>query len=189
MEKSVFLKFANALGFKLNEDEVIATNEGATKPDNWDELTEEEQAAWNKENMPKANVQVKPKEQPAPKAQPAPVEIPAEIMQLNALIQELGGVPAFRTLLLSAATVTANALSQEEAEKDTLVASILANHAEQFEEDELKELDLPVLRKMSVALAPKHRIDYTALGGMNANAKDNDKIAPRPSFLTRQKAN
>lgn len=175
MEKNVFLKFAKSLGFNINEDAIIDNEYDMAYPDNWDEMSEEEQMKWKEEHKVMANVQ-----KPEPK--PASV-IPAELMQLNALVKEVGGVSALRDLLLSAATVTANALTQEEQERETLTASILANSSE-FSEEELKSVETPILRKLATVAVPR-MTNYASLGSVNANAKD--KIAPRPSFFLNKK--
>jgi len=192
MDKTLFQKFARTLGFNVSADAIqTITNEAeydADYPDNWDEMTEDEKEAWKQEHMVKAQAQDKPKK-PAPK-EPAPTpELPDEVLQFSSLIKELGGVDSLRTLLLSAATVTANALTQEEAERGKLVDAIIANSADQFSKDELEEIELPVLRKMASALTPQMQrapVDYGALGSVQNKGKD--KIAERPVFLLNRKA-
>ena len=188
MDKLVFRKFAKLVG---NEEDLVplANEYDEEYPDNWDEMSEDMKDEWKKAHMMKANADDKPEVKTAPvqNQRPAPVipqkiEIPAEIMQLNALVKEIGGTEALRTLLLSAATVTANALAREETEKCELVSVIKANSAEFNDEKELEALPVSVLRKMAAAL-PGVMVDFEPLAP-RLNASDaKDKIAPRPSIL------
>lgn len=190
MDKLVFRKFAKLVG--NDEDLVPLANEyDENYPDNWDTMTDAEKEAWKSKHMMKANADDKPVQEPqvqpptkaptVPAPAPQKAEIPAEIMQLNALVKRIGGVEALETLLLSAATVTANALTREEAEKAEYVEIIKANSAE-FEDDELKDLPVSVLRKMANSL-PGVEINFEPLAP-RLNAKDvKDKITPRPSIL------
>ena len=145
MDKLVFRKFAKLVG---NEEDLVpfANEYDEEYPDGWDEMSEEKQAEWKKAHMMKANAD-QPEVIPAPvqNQRPAPVipqraEIPAEIMQLNALVKEIGGTEALRTLLLSAATITANIMAKEETEKGELISVIKANSAEFDDEKELEAL-------------------------------------------------
>lgn len=184
MDKKTFRSFAKLVG---NEEDLlpIANEYDEAKPDNWDDMSEEEQKAWEEEHMVKAQVQTKPEPKAEPKPEPkspAP-KIPEGIMQLNSLVEELGGIEAFKGLLLSAATITANALTQEESERDQLVKSIIANSAEQFAEDDLADVPLPTLRKMAAVTSSPLGVDYSLFGAVNVNAHKGDDVAEMPNIF------
>lgn len=156
-------------------------------PDNWDQMSPEDQAAWKDKHM-MANAQIEPAAQPATPAvtsdtataQPAKMEVPAEITQLTGLVKEVGGVDALKTLLVNAAKLTVSAQATEEQERASLSATIKANSAE-FSDDELKELPIGTLRKVANSLQPVF-VDYSGFAPrMMANKAD--QIAPRPSLL------
>lgn len=183
MDKLTFRKFAKLVG---NEDDLlpIANEYDEQKPDNWDDLSEEEQKKWEEEHMVKTQAQDKPEPKAEPKKEPkAPApQIPEGIMQLNSLVDELGGVEALKGLLLSAATITANALTQEEQERDELVKSIIANSADQFVGDDLADVPLPTLRKMAAVTSPIG-VDYSLFGAVNANAHKGEDVAVMPNIF------
>lgn len=183
MDKMTFRKFAKLVG---NEEDLlpIANEYDEAKPDNWDDMSEEEQKAWEEEHMVKAQVQTKPepKDEPKPEPKTLATKIPEGIMQLNSLVEELGGIDAFKGLLLSAATITANALTQEEKERDELVKSIIANSADQFAEDDLDDVPLPTLRKMAAVTSPIG-VDYSLFGAVNANAHKGEDMAVMPNIF------
>lgn len=192
MDTLLFRKFARMVG---NEDDLIPlVNEKYDEayPDNWDELTPEEQDEWKKAHAVTANVQEnKPVQQAQQPATPAPIantrtvvaqaELPEEVKQLSALVRRVGGVRALETLLLSAATVTSNALQQEEDEKENLIKLIKANSAE-FSPEELDEVPVKVLRKMAKAYEAPF-VNYGPLGSRFRENDLKDQIAPRPSVL------
>lgn len=180
MDKLTFRKFAKLVG---NEGDLlpIANEYDEPKPDNWDDMSEEEQKAWEEEHMVKNQAQAKPEPKPETKSAPAP-QIPEGVMQLNALVEELGGVEALKGLLLSAATITANALSQEEEEHDKLVKTIIANSANQFTEADLTDVPLPTLRKMA-AVTSSIGVDYSMYGAVNVNAHKGDDMAVMPNIF------
>lgn len=157
-------------------------------PDNWDQMSPEDQVAWKDKHMMRPNEQQQPTAQnvsantaqPAQPAPPARAEIPAEITQLTGLVQEVGGVDALRTLLVNAAKLTVSAQATEEQERANLSATIKANSAE-FSDEELKTLPLGTLRKVANSLQPVF-VDYSGFAPrMMANKAD--QIAPRPSLL------
>jgi hypothetical protein len=172
MDKKTFRSFAKLVG---NAEDLlpIANEYDEDKPDNWDELSEEEQKKWEEEHMVKAQAQAKPEPKTELKPSPAP-QIPEGIMQLNVLVEELGGIEAFKNLLLSAATITANALSQEEKEHAELVKTIVANAADQLTPDDLADVPVATLRKMAAVTSSPIGVDYSLFGAVNVNAKGED---------------
>lgn len=177
MDKTTFRKFARLVG---NEEDLLPLE----SDDIEDEPIVNEDG--EEEEVPvQANAQKPeslPEQKPVQKSVSKPAEIPAEIAQLNTLVTELGGVDALKTMLLAAATVTANSMQQEANERDTLTQVIMTNSAGQWEEEDLKEIPLPALRKIAATFGPTRHVDYGALGAVNSNAKK-DAIAPRPSFF------
>jgi hypothetical protein len=198
MDKKTFYKFAKLVG---NEADLIPLeNEkyDMAMPDNWDEMSPEDQATWKEKHMMKANEQIEPAAQPAAivtpaktvgvipnAAQPAKVEIPVEIAQLTGLVKEVGGVDALKTLLVNAAKVSISAQATEDQERTSLTEVIKTNSAD-FTDDELKEMPIGTLRKVANSVRPI-AVDYSGFSPrMTANAKD--QIAPRPSLLLNQQA-
>jgi hypothetical protein len=186
MDKTTFRKFAKLVG---NEADLkpLANEYDESMPENWDDMSEEEQAAW-KEKHVKANTQIEPAVQPATPAvtsnaqtaPPARVEVPAEIAQLAGLVKEVGGVDALKTLLVNAAKVSVSARAAEEQERASLTAKVKANSAE-FGDEELKEMPIGTLRKVANSLQPI-TVDYSGFAPRMA-ANKSDQIAPRPSLL------
>lgn len=191
MDKKTFYKFARLVG---NEADLksLANEYDEAMPDNWDEMSEADQAAWKEKHM-KANEQSEPAAQPAAPAvtsntqaaQPARVEIPAEIVQLTGLVKEVGGVEALKTLLVNAAKVSVNAQAAEDQERSTLTAKVKANSAE-FTDEELKAMPIGTLRKFANSLQPVF-VDYSAFASRTV-ANQADQVAPRPSLLLNQQA-
>ena len=192
MDQKTFYKFAKLVG---NEADLkpIANAYDEAMPDNWDEMSPEDQAAWKEKHM-KANEQIEPAAQPAApavtsNAQPAPaarMEVPAEIAQLSGLVKEVGGVDALKTLLVNAAKVSVNAQTAEDQERAALTAKVKANSAE-FTDDELKEMPIGTLRKFADSLQPVF-VDYSGSAPRMA-ANRADLVAPRPSLLLAAKQN
>lgn len=188
MDSKTFRKFAKLVG---NEADLVplANEYDEAMPENWDEMSPEEQAAWKEKHM-MANEGEKPAPQVAAPAvtsnaqpaQPARVEIPAEITQLTGLVKEVGGVDALKTLLVNAAKVSVNAQAAEDQERTALIATIKANHTNgDFTDDELKAMSIGMLRKFANALQPIF-VDWSpAAPRMSANQAD--QVAPRPSLL------
>lgn len=193
MDPKIFRQFAKFVG---NADDLkpLANEYDESMPDNWDEMSEADQAAWKEKHM-KANEQIEPAVQPAAPAvtsnaqpaQPARVEIPAEVTQLTGLIKEVGGVDALKTLLVNAAKVSVNAQAAEDQERTALIGTIKANSASgDFTDDELKAMPLGTLRKFAGALQPVF-VDYSAVAPRTV-ANRSDQVAPRPSLLLNQQA-
>jgi len=181
--KELVVKFAKQLGLIVNEDALVENEDyDAAYPDNWDEMTEDEKMAWKEEHkMQKQMNEKKPAPAPVSNEKIPALVIPTELMQFNSLIKEIGGVQALRELLLSAATVTANELSKEEQERETLTASIVANSSG-FTAEDFENVETPILRKMAGAFTPNfQRVNYAGLGSVAQNA--GSKVAPRPSVF------
>ena len=179
------------MGLHVNAEDIHPvenTKFDIAMPDNWDEMSPEDQATWKEKHMMKANEVDKPIPQPAvpaatsnaSTAQPARVEIPAEIMQLTGLVKEVGGVDALKSLLVNAAKVSISAQAAEDQERNTLTAKVKANSAE-FTDEELKAMPIGTLRKIANSLQPI-AMDYSGLASRMA-ANQADQVAPRPSLL------
>jgi hypothetical protein len=185
MDKTTFRKFAKLVG---NEADLkpLANEYDESMPENWDEMSEEEQAAWKEKHMvanedkptpPAATPAVTSNAQAAP---PAKVEVPAEITQLAGLVKEVGGVDALKTLLVNAAKISVSAQAEEDLERASLTAKVKANSVE-FGDEELKEMPIGTLRKVANSLQPI-TVDYSAVAPRTV-ANKADQIAPRPSLL------
>lgn len=195
MEKGKFAQLAELFGFKVNEEsiEVVANEYDMAYPDNWDEMSEDEQAAWKKEHM-KSNAQ-KPA-QPAQKPQPSqPSQQPSQanqpspeyenLVQLNQLIKDIGGMPAFKGLLLNAVEAVESHQKTEEQERKILISAIVANSSS-FKSEDLEEMDVPILKKLAdglVSTAMQSNVDWRMLGARTLSHNKEEDVANPPSFL------
>lgn len=169
MEKGKFAKLAEFFGIKVNEDalELIANEYDADMPENWDELSEDEQKAWKEKHMMKENAQTPPapKQEPPPAKTPKPAPAADEnTIWLNGLIEGIGGREAFQALLLGAVKAVEIQQNSEKSEKETVIASLVLNSDGRLTEDELKDVDLPVLQKMAKVIVPQQLVDYRMQG-------------------------
>lgn len=200
MEKTTFQKLAELFGFKVNADaiETLKTNEGMNYPDNWDEMDEDEQAAWKSEHMKgnSSDEDDEPEPKPAPKTVARNARRPASkpgqdpdysnLLKLNSLIDEIGGFDAYKGLLLSAVEAVENFQAQHNQERDSLVAAIVANSAGEFEEADLADVPVPVLQKMSRTLSPAGHdvsVDYSMLNPRPLKTNKED-VAAMPDLLS-----
>lgn len=203
MDKSTFRKFARLVGNEADLTPLENAKFDMAMPDNWDQMSADEQAAWKDKHMMANAEEPEPAPQPAAPAvtsnaaapatptqsaklaQPARVEIPTEIQQLTGLVKEVGGVDALKTLLVNAAKLSVSAQATEDQERAALTETIKANSAE-FADDELKSLPIGTLRKVAHSLQPVF-VDYSGFAPrMVANKAD--QVAPRPSLLLNQQA-
>jgi len=178
-QKSLLVRFAESLGFQINEEaiqELNANEYDMAYPDNWDEMSEEEQMAWkekHKKEMPKAN-QDEPEE---PKQNT--VKLPENLVKLNALIEEMGGIDAYKGLLLGAVEAVESMQQNQEVERANLVATLVNNSA--ITEDELKDVETSTL-KLMVKTIPTRNVDYSMLGA-GSMQHNKDEVAEMPDIF------
>lgn len=187
MEKSKFAQLAQFFGIKVNEEslELIANEYDAEKPDNWDEMSEEEQNAWKEKHMVTANAETPAT--PAPAKTPAPVKANAEktdenLIWLNNLIKDIGGREAFQGLLQGAVKAIEMQQNHEASERETVIAALVHNSNGQLTAEELKDMDLPVLQKMAKVIVPQQFADYSLLSASTIKANKDD-VAVMPNIF------
>ena len=105
------------------------------------------------------------KQEATPVANAAPVVLPAEVVELAALVKELGGVAVVRDAVQS---IQVNAARQ----KEDLVARLTANARCAFTKDDLATMSMEALAKLERSLRPT---DYSARAGVTANAFEDDE--------------
>jgi len=193
MEKTTFQKLAALFGFKVNADaiEEISTNQ-MEYPDGWEDMSEEEQAAWKadnadkmKDNSSEDELEVKPAKRPQQNARQTQARGASQdpdvtnLLKLNSLIDEIGGFESYKGLLLNAVEAVENFQTQQNKDRDTLVSQIVANSAGQFEEADLEDVPVPTLKKMARTYGGHNvTVDYSIL---NSSVKANkDDYAPLP---------
>lgn len=108
-----------------------------------------------------------------------------ELVELNKLVKELGGVESFKALLVNAAAVVANHQSAEEAKKSELVKTIVANSGSSMTEEDLQSVPVPLLSKMADGMrSVQQNIHYGPMGAGNVQHNAEDMTpATRPRFL------
>jgi hypothetical protein len=193
MEKTTFQKLAELFGFRVNADaiEELSTNE-MDYPDNWDEMSEEEQMAWKEKNgkmKDNSSEGDEPEVKPAPKtrqnarqAQTRGASQPdiQNLLKLNSLIDEIGGFDAYKGLLLNAVEAVEDFQARQNADRDTLVSQIVANSAGQFEEADFENVPVPTLKKKARAYGGHDvTVDYSVLNPQTVKTNKDD-IAPLP---------
>lgn len=197
-DKNAFARLGKFLGYKINEDDIVEMEQNQydmAKPDNWADMSEEEQAKWKKEHM------VKNEKTPEPEPKkPTPIKAnqddgpeddkpeddkpltPENLMQLNSLIEEMGGFEAFKGLLYGSVQAVEVMQNQEKQERKNVIAQLVANSAGTLTEADLKDLDLAALNVMSKAIVPQH-ISYAGLGGQSFQANEKDNFAVMPDIF------
>jgi hypothetical protein len=178
-KKGALIRAAQLLGFKINEDaieelpaeEILEADDLELEGEPGDEFEEEPAPASVQSNIRRP-------------ASPRPQAIPENLMQLNQLITEVGGMDAYKSLLLNAVEAVEAMQNNQQAERDAIVAHLVANSAGGVTEEELKKLDLPALQIMQRAMAiPMPNMNYGPLGPrtkLNVKAED---VAQPPSFF------
>jgi len=196
MEKNVFLKFANLVGFKINEEalEVVTNEYDEDYPDNWDEMSDDEKTAWKEKHMvkPNASKTAEPKvAKKEPEPEPAPVAN-AQDSELAQLVAEFGGVKGIRSLLANAQTIVESTRQAESTERANLIAEMVLNSSETLKEEDLEDIETSLLRKMAEAMRPtgfQRGVDYSLLGvRQNKQEGAKEKVAPRPVHFARKPA-
>ena len=196
MDKTKFAGLAQIFGFNVNEadiEEVSANADDMAYPDNWDEMSEEEQAMWKEENMPKANAQVPcggslPARQVRSNRYATEAEY-ANLLMLNQMIDDIGGFGAFKALMLNAVDAVEMAQNSQKQERDVLISAIVANSSS-FQADDLKGMDVPVLRKLAAGLtenAMRTNVDWRMLGSRSVTQNASEDVAIPPAFLLAKK--
>lgn len=194
MEKTTFQKLAGLFGFHINADAIEEISANQERPDDWDEMSEEEQAAWEakqakmKDNSSDDEPEVKPARKPVQNARQAQARVASQdpdvtnLLKLNSLIDEIGGFEAYKGLLLSAVEAVENFQMEHNQERDGLVAQIVANSAGSFEAADLQDVEIPVLKKMAQAFGHDVTVDYSMLnaGPLKTNKGD---IAVMPDLV------
>jgi len=187
MEKNAFLKFANLLGFQINEEALAPVKHeyDMDKPDNWDEMSEDEKAAWKKEHMKSNSSDPEPEPKPT---KPEP-KANADEGEMAQLVAEFGGAKGIRTLLSNAKQIVDNQREAEKTERANLVAEIVLNSSETLKEEDLEDTPIALLNKMAEALRPtgfESGVDYSLLGGRKVTKNSKNEVAPRPVHFARQ---
>jgi len=188
-DKTQFQKLAELFGFKVNAEaiEEINTNE-MDYPDDWDEMSEDEQDAYKAKMEKNASedddLPVKPVRRNARAqvrgADPGPDV--TNLLKLNSLIDEIGGFDAYKGLLLSAVEAVESFQMEHNRERDSLVTQIVANSAGEFEKADLEDLSIPVLKKMANAFGGHDvSVDYSLLNPKPLKANKED-VAPLPNI-------
>jgi len=187
MEKTKFQKLAELFGFHVNEDAIedISTNQ-MDYPDDWDEMSEDEQKAWEAKNKKKDDepTSASPKQNAhqaqAPGRDPGPDV--ANLLKLNSLIDEIGGFDAYKGLLLNAVEAVEFIQNQQDRDRDALVTQIVANSAGQFEEADLEDVPVTTLKKLARSFDGHDvTVDYSLLNPQTVKANKED-VAPMPDI-------
>jgi len=185
--KEKLVQFAASIGFKINEDAIseISTNESYDMafPDNWDEMSEEEQMAWKDKHKQTSQNTSDSEPEPKPvKANAQKAQIPETLMQLNSLIEEMGGMDAFKGLLLSAVESVEVMQQNREVEKANLIAALVTNSNGALTEADLQDMEITHLQTMAKVLTPAEQVNYSMLGAGNIQ-HNADEIAPMPTIM------
>lgn len=190
MDNGAIIKFLKFLGIKLTPEDVSAVNGDAAPEDKPKEKPPEE-PVMNK--ALKANAFPAPGGGEAPVAGAAPVpEVPpaqpSNLPLLDKLITDLGGFEAFKALLLKVAEMDKPPEAPPVApevpmqNRALLVGQILANSKGAMTGDDLKGMDVCMLKKVLELLpADQTPVNYGAL-----SVKTNKAEAPtltRPAFF------
>ena len=198
MEKTTFQKLASAFGFQINADaiEEVSINEDMNYPDGWDDMSEEEQAAWKAkqakmtDNSYDDEPEVKPARKPVQNARQTQARGASQdpdvtnLLKLNSLIDEIGGFDAYKGLLLNAVEAVENYQAQHNQERDGLIAHIVANSAGSFEVADLENVEVSTLKKMAQAFGVVHdvSVDYSMLNPEPLKTNKGD-IAEMPDLV------
>lgn len=179
-DKNMVKKFLSLIGWKVNSDESLVA---LAKPP----FEEEEEDSEKESEAPEEEDEEEDKKPKAKKNAQAPV-FPKEIMEINALVEKIGGVDVFKALLLNAAETMQANQEREEQERETLIAQLVENSAGTITEDDFEEVDLNAVRLM-VKVAPGYQlpVDYRALNS-NTVKSNKESAAPRPAFFLAEKS-
>jgi len=194
--RKTLVGFAASLGLQINEDaiseidgEVTVNKYDMAKPDNWSDMSEEDQKMWEEKHMVK-NVS-DPEPDPKPALQPAkkpvapatPAPLGENVVWLNSLIDEIGGQDAFKALLFGAVQAVEVMQNNEETERKDILTQLVTNSGGMLTEEELKDFELPVLRKMAKAMLPM-QVNFAPMGGRtNVHANKAEDVAAMPDIF------
>jgi hypothetical protein len=195
MEKTTLQKLAELFGFRINADAIEEISVNQERPDDWDEMSEDEQAAWEAkqakmtDNSSDDEPKVKPARKPVQNARQTQARVANQdpdvtnLLKLNSLIDEIGGFDAYKGLLLSAVEAVENYQMEHNQERDGLVAQIVANSAGSFEAADLQDMEIPVLKKMAQAFGHDVTVDYSMLNPSPLKTNKED-FAPLPNIAS-----
>jgi len=173
--KTVGELLREAFNMQVNAEELQANEYDMAYPDNWDEMSEEEQMAWKEKHMVKKDEPKANQEEPKQNA----VKLPENLVKLNALIEEMGGIDAYKGLLLGAVEAVESMQQNQEVERANLVATLVNNSA--ITEDELKDVETSTL-KLMVKTIPTRNVDYSMLGA-GSMQHNKDEVAEMPDIF------
>jgi len=174
--KTVGELLREAFNMQVNADG-LETNEqyDAAYPDNWDSMSEEEQMAWKEKHMVKAEKPMANQDEPKQNT----VKLPENVVKLNALIEDIGGIDAFKGLLLGAVEAVESMQQNQEIERANLVAQLVNNSA--ITEEELADVEVSTL-KLMVKTIPQKSVDYSMLGA-GSMQHNKDEVAEMPDIF------
>lgn len=174
-DKKFWEKVRDLASFKMNDEaveETIETQEGETEEVAETETTSEADTSTTK------NAKTDKK--------PVVANQDDDAIWFKNFVKEIGGREAFKGFMLNSVEATEfvnDFKKNQKAEKDILVANIVANSS-QFTEDELGKMELPFLKKMADAIVPEQFVNYSGLG---AGVKDNaEAIAVMPDIFSQE---
>jgi len=181
VEKEKLLGLLDFFGFNVNADAVTKKDEEDMEPGAMDESTEDEE-----EPMLKRPVKKNRADEPAPRSvRQEPAGDFTNLLQLNQLIDDVGGMEAFRGLLLNAVDAVEFMQHNQADERSMLASVIVANSGGALVEDDLESVPVPTLQKMAQAYAPipVGGIDFRMLGARGVKQNKAEDIAAPPSFF------
>lgn len=181
MEKKMFAGLAKLVGFKINEDD-IEEIEAVADPE---ALAKDSEPESEKPEAAKANAKVDEEPKSEPESKPVVKNSSGDDAEwFKTFINDIGGREAFQGLMINAVKAIETLQNTEKAEKDTVIASLVANTNGQFTEEELNQMELPVLRKMAAVMVPQNYVNYALLGG--GNVHKNEDIAVMPDIFSKE---
>lgn len=176
-DKSFWRKLRELTNLKLNDEEEVETE--AELQEEEAEEVEETQVTSEAETSTTTNSKTEKKE---PKVAANQDD---DAAWFKNFVKEIGGREAFKGFMLNSVEATdfVNEFKKnQKAEKDVLVANIVANSS-QFTEDELGKMELPFLKKMADAIVPEQFV--TNYSGLGAGMKENS-IAEMPDIFSQE---
>jgi len=188
MKKTVgeLLKEAFNVNVDVGDDapeEVTVNKYDMAKPDNWSDMSKEDQMSWEEKHMVKNARELETEPESKPVAKPeTPAPVGKNVVWLNSLIDEIGGQDAFKALLLGAVQAVEVMQNQEETERQTILAQIVTNSGGMLTEEEMKDFELPVLKKMAKAMLPM-QVNFGPMGGRTVITNKIEEVAEMPDIF------
>jgi len=182
--KKTLVGFAASLGLQINEDsiseldgeEVTVNKYDMAKPDNWSDMSEEDQMSWKEKHM------VRNTQEPAKKRDTPQPQVGENVVWLNSLINDIGGQDAFKALLLGAVQAVEVMQNREDVERGNLIAQLVTNSGGTLTEEELKDFEMPVLQTMAKAMLPT-QVNFGPLGGRTVHTNKTEEVAEMPDIF------